>query len=694
MDQDVLFLLYLLLVQPNTTHDELMTLTNSSKRQIEYRLNKINDYLSDENLPKIEIINKENFIIDKSVKQVLIDYLFNNTNYNHYIFSKDERIVYIYLWLFHTSDYISLQHFMYQLDVSKSTVLSDIDYLSDKLKQNNLQINYSRTEGYHLSGEEIDLRKFMIQLIIKYCTTMNGAIIFNRIIEDFKLTSFEENKKNILALSKIYDIKFVEKRLIEFIYIYIFLTERFRSKKNISSVNNYFTENIDFSNFKEYLFAKKLLAQSLNINRVDIHNIEYISSWLIGVSVGNIDENTKDKGYILSLVNQIINRVQLISGISFSSKNDITKLIYSHFRPAFYRLVFDIPFHNPLTEKILDEYPGLHQIVKEAVKPISDIIGREIDEDELSLLTLNFSILYSFVDITEKRKRIKASIVCLNGLGTSVLILNTLKEIFTDFLFLDPVNLIEFNSLPIKPDIIFSTHITKELLQSKIPVIKVNPIMTYFEKELLIREVTNQLGLVNYVNFDIKQIQNILLKNDINDIQANKISRDISSFISRNYLSRPTQIKTQQLSLLDLIDLKNITIQEKYIDPIIAIKNLANIMIDNKVFNQEYQNRIIEIQRKNPKYFVISHGVALPHANSKKDVFQNRIGISLLKKPTNFDNKPVYLIFLLACADKNIHISAMGELLEFISNPVFINNILKCNNQSEIYNLFRSNTVN
>lgn len=467
-----------------------------------------------------------------------------------------------------------------------------------------------------------------------------------------------------------------------------------KSKNYITAVNSNFTENIDFSDFKEYLFAKNLLSQSLNINRIDNQNIEYISSWLIGVSVGDIEINTKDKGYILSLVNQIINRVQLISGISFSSNNEITKLIYSHFRPAFYRLVFDIPFHNPLSEKILNEYPGLHQIVKKAVKPISDIIGREIDDDELSLLTLNFSILYSFVDTTEDRKRIRAAVVCLNGLGTSVLILNTLKEIFTDFLFLDPVNLIEFNSLPIKPDIIFSTHITKELLQSKIPVIKVSPIMTYFEKELLIREVTNQLGLVNYVNFDIKQIQDILLENDIDNILATKISNDISSFISRNYLSQPTQMKTQQLTLQDMIKLNNITIEDKNIDPIIAIKNLGNIMINNEVFNQDYLTRVIEIQKINPSYFVISNGVALPHANSENDVIQNRIGISLLKKQTSFDNKPVFLIFFLACAEKNIHISAMGELLEFISNPFFMKKILNCNSQSEIYNLFRLNNVN
>lgn len=69
------------------------------------------------------------------------------------------------------------------------------------------------------------------------------------------------------------------------------------------------------------------------------------------------------------------------------------------------------------------------------MKPFHVIFGEEIPKEEIAYLTLHFAFMYS-----EKKSinlnRQKALVVCVNGIGSSAILYNELKEMFQNYYFI------------------------------------------------------------------------------------------------------------------------------------------------------------------------------------------------------------------------------------------------------------------
>ena len=126
---------------------------------------------------------------------------------------------------------------------------------------------------------------------------------------------------------------------------------------------------------KEYLFTKELLSHFKQTEQISFIDQYYISSWVLGICVGNVEEDTQDCLVIAEIVEKIMFRFESLSGIHYKDSEDIFRKLYSHFRPAYYRLLFKIPIVNPLRERVKEEFPELFQLVKETMKPFNALFG-------------------------------------------------------------------------------------------------------------------------------------------------------------------------------------------------------------------------------------------------------------------------------------------------------------------------------
>lgn len=136
MDKEIISIIQILLNNTLINLDRLQEESNSSKRQINYRIDKINDMLKRKNAPLIYIKSEKDTVIRKETKNAIKDILENNCSKNTYYFSKSERLLYMYLMLFINLRDISINHFLDSLKVSRSTINLDfkdlIPYLSKK----------------------------------------------------------------------------------------------------------------------------------------------------------------------------------------------------------------------------------------------------------------------------------------------------------------------------------------------------------------------------------------------------------------------------------------------------------------------------------------------------------------------------------------------------------------------------------
>lgn len=221
MDKEIVSILQILLNSTLITTNGLQEESNSSKRQITYRINKINDMLKVKNVPLICLRADKDIIVRKETKKAIKEILEKNYSKNTYYFSKAERLLYMYLMLFINMEDISINHFINSIKVSRSTVNLDFKDLIPNLEKKGIEVKNNRINGYYLVGNEMEIRRVLIKSIIETLSNEKSSRVFDIFIKEYNLDSFEEDKEIILKLIKKYEITFVEDRLIEFIYIYL-----------------------------------------------------------------------------------------------------------------------------------------------------------------------------------------------------------------------------------------------------------------------------------------------------------------------------------------------------------------------------------------------------------------------------------------------------------------------------------------
>ena len=144
-----------LIEKPTISYDYLQRNYSMNRTQIEYTIDKINQFLSAQKLPLS--VNKESVIrLPEKSKEYLLESFLHERMFKYYEMSSKERGKYIFLTLFYyEKDYLSVNHFLDALKIGKTTFMSDLRKLQAELQGYDISISYSRKEGYHLAGDEL-----------------------------------------------------------------------------------------------------------------------------------------------------------------------------------------------------------------------------------------------------------------------------------------------------------------------------------------------------------------------------------------------------------------------------------------------------------------------------------------------------------------------------------------------------------
>lgn len=692
MDFETINLIRILLSRGMIFLTDTMVIADATQRQILYRLEKINDVLMLHNQEIITIGGSKEFKIPDNTRKFLIDYLYDQSDNENYYFNKEERKQYIYLMLFINKEFISMQHLMQYLQISKSTIIQDMRELSDILYKSEISIEYDRIRGYYLKGFERLIRKEMMHIVMILINDKMNHRVLNHFIEDHNLESFEYVKLIIEEIAEKYDIKFVEDRLIEFIYIFIMIKTRISSSQSQDDLYDDIPTLDLMNNFKEHEFTKSLFDYFFDNEDHEV-DIQYLTSWILGISVANVEESSADLLFIGDLVGKIIRRFELISGTQFQNPEQIFRHVFSHFRPAYYRLLFKHPIVNPLLDTIVNEYSELYSIVKETMKPFTDILGSDIPEEEIAYLTMHFSSVYS----QEKKvnnKKYKGLIVCLNGVGSSVILYNELSSMFDEIEFYKPLEASKLNLDDYKTDIIFTTHYFRELRTLDIPIIKVSPVMDAMDKFQIIQETRLSLGIDKNETLYVDGILNVIRNHfDSIDNEA-KLKSDLLNVITaskKGIYENPSNL-SDTLKFIDMIQPSHILLDVKAHNWKEAIEIVCQPLLKSNIISESYIKAMTNMHESEVSYFVIAPLIAMPHTRPIHGAYMHAFSMGILDEAISFGetSKPVKYVFCLSAPDNYTHISAMAEFLDIINRPCFSQTMDNAQSVDEIYTYFIS----
>lgn len=671
MDNELLVLIRLLLKKSFLTTKEIEVETGASRRQITYRMEKLNHMLKEHAANTIRISTRGDIMMDQEIKHTLRLLLKQAKDDKYYVMNKKERMIYLYLMLFLNLSDVSQSDLVNALKVSRSTALLDFKELQQELSTYHIKVANNRTRGYYLVGSELSIRRYMMELVIYFLAEEHNTKVFDIFIDDFHLDLFEYSRLVISELADKYDIRFVEDRLTEFIYIFCFLKVRMSSDIPQDEQILRLQEVIDLSTMKEYQFTKELLSHFKQTQLISPIDQYYISSWILGICVGNVEEDTQDCLVIAEIVEKIMFRFESLSGIHYKDSEDIFRKLYSHFRPAYYRLLFKIPIVNPLRERVKEEFPELFQLVKETMKPFNALFGEHIPDDEIAYLTIHFTAIYSKSRAMEAIPRKTALIVCLNGIGSSAILYSELSDLFPEMQFLPPMETSKLLHADIKADIIFTTSELIDIDIPDVPIVKVSPVMNFMERYQVAREVYLLMGNAMSKQPDIDAIMDIIAHHA--DIKNGPLlQQELLRYFSN--VDVKEDVQHSSLALTNMITESIIQLQVEANDWEDAIRKAGKPMIEHLYVKPAYIEEIIRIMHQEGPFVVITKHVALPHTKPSSGALRCGLGLTVLKEGITFgsqEHDPIKYIFTLSAVDNESHLTAMSQLLELFNEPSF-----------------------
>lgn len=660
---------------------------NISERTIRYRIEDLNRFFADEKINyKIIVDNKiiKGFGNLETVKKQLGE--------KNYTFSQSERIEIISLILLIHSYGCKADEICDFIDISRSTFKADMRFVREIFEKENLTIISKANKGLIIQGNEIIIRKLLLE---------NFKKVFE--VEDKKLKFFEKNNnqkiniiKNYIKTENIFSaaeyLEQVKKDLnkkisdeayqILIIYILILikrLENNLTLEKNIQN-QEFIKSTADFNAVKENI---KMLEKEKNFS-INEFEIMKITEFILGAHTYNFKYSFYENWiYIEKLADDLISKVSEKVNINISNDNTLRDGLINHLIPTIYRLKNDIELENSIHEEIIDQYPVLYSEVKTALKKIEDFIGKEFSENETSFFVVHFVLsIKRMAEQLETKKKIL--IVCGLGYGTS----NLLKQEMEDFFDIEVKDLVPLNNLK-NIDIseidfiITTTDINKK--DFSVPVIKVNSILTKENIiELLAAGIKNRKNRVN-----ISEIIKIIKK--FSDIQNEEhLTNDLIKYFEN--LENKKVENFIEPSLTDILPLKNIKIAKYMNNWEQAVFEAGKILKDNGYIKEKYLYEMIEKIKELGMYMLIGEGIILPHADIGENVIKTGISYLQLKTPVLFQNIEIKHIFALASCDKKEHIKGLLELKENIDEKNLKEILEKCQTEKEIFKIIKNIT--
>lgn len=682
LDQRAATLLQVILSNRNITINQLKYQLNCTRRQVDYDLLKINNWLESRNLPVIELIRNKGLVIDDQLRSKVVK-LLPRIKLRSYIPSRDDRLKLIFLHLFIKSDYHSLNHITEIIKMSRNSVLNDIQLLRKELQQDNIAITYNRKDGYNLIGNEHDIRSIAYKYIAHFLQLPNGMQLLEEIYNNRNKevrfhTIYQEKYEMMIHIERELEASFVEEQLKLLTIFFMFLVIRIQTGYQISFPME-IKHTIKQSNV--YYTSRKVIDQ-LSLVPTD-NETTYISMHLLGLRSTNYKEkilDTDESTQLFQIIEQIISDFEKMACVTFMNREHISKELFLHLKPVYYRMIFNIPITNPYLDKLKREYHELFVLVKKSLKKLEELINCPISEDEVGYVTLHFGAFLKKQALPYRRKR--CIIICPNGVSTSYMLKNQMEALIPEVEVANVTSPREFKSSTVMDiDFILSTVPIK----SKKPVVIVSPILTALDKAKILQEVDFLLNQTSHSTVvSGNQILSIVKQyTTIHNEQA--LREEMNKLLTGETISH---LRGRKPMLNELLTQDMIRITETVDNWEEAIRLAANPLLQKKMIEGNYIEAMIQNIKTMGPYIVLAPKVAIPHARPEDGV--KKVGISLLKinRPVSFSEqdkeKDVNLIFVIAAIDNQMHLKALSQLTELLEDEAIVKQLIQVGTTEEM----------
>lgn len=653
---------------PKLSIPDLRLQMNLSPRQFAYSLDKLNDALKKLNLPMVQV-NQTSFTIDEQLKEYWKQEEVA-LNRKQLIFQENERLYLIYLYTYIRREQVAAIHYQSLLQVSRNTALADVKKFRALCEGTGVKLSYNRTDGFFLEGEERYKRRFASLCIGSLLQLPMGRSGLQLVLASWKYDDTSKIiRQQLNEMAKAYAVDFVGNRLDQLVYELMFLQCRYGRhtltlpKKQIKLIKT------------QSLFQMGQALANYLFNEVSEIEIIYLTIQLLsaaqGISQLHFDEQ------LSNISNVIIQEVERLTLVPFKEKHILHLTLYRHLVPAYFRIICEVPLSNALIDTIKTEHGVLFRLVKQALQPLSEYTGQQISDEEVGYFTILFG---GHVRKLETKTRVyRATIVCPNGISSSMMLHTQLRELFPNLHFTESHSVAEMEQISQESyDMIFSTI----YLESSKPVYLTRPVLTALEEEYLQQAVAADFNLPDQTSVSIDELMATIRKHaTIKNERA--LYEDLTKHIRKSYSTE----RSYAPMLSELLTADKIHFTDASVDWREAIRLTAKPLEDQNYITQDYVQAMIDRVVEIGPFIHVGKGIAIPHARPEQGV--EKLGMSLLrfKEPVLLLDQQEHAIDMFICLsaiDNKMHLRALTELTSFLVNEESLQRLKDATTAEEI----------
>lgn len=657
--------------------EDLLAQFEISSRQLAYSVEAINEKLLEKKLPIIERRNGYYY-----AKNEAADYLTIHQSVQDIVFSKEDRVYLLLIMILTRIEELSLDHFCIELQISKNTALTDIKKAKELLGKYHLSIEFSRKKGYVIVGEEWDKRIILFHAIIRIYKNYGDNVTTQLLESSQKYMDHVTN--DVLKIEKFLGVKYTDEDFYPLIYFISSIFVRIERGQLIDSCRIDDREEIE--NTKEY--------QSLSYITTDFPDLPedekvFISLQLLSSNVRNkrmVSE--KDLPLLANSLWEFLTEFEMNTLLVLSDKKDLLKKLLNHFKPAYYRIKYDLSTGNVLYDKIRSEYNVLHNFVRQSIAPLEAFFQTEIADEEIAYITLFVGGHLISTDHNDlEDKIIKAAILCPNGISMSKLIEQKLKEIFPEFLFYPTNSIREYEKFMLPHDIVFSTVPVKS--DKKVYVI--NEILNKSDQLQLRQDVIKDVFQLDFDGVRSSAIVDILKQYvSVNKSIEAKIIEDLDSLLLGDRKSGQENEVSSSSEIADVICEKHVLFVEEQLSWEGILELSSQTLIKDNIVTDDYTEILKKEYKDQPTYIMLRQRIVLPHLDPM--LVEQKLGVCIvvLKHGIVYQNERVHVVVLLTTPDKTSHLPILYHINRIAKDADFIDEIVEYGDSKKITKAIQS----
>jgi transcriptional antiterminator/mannitol/fructose-specific phosphotransferase system IIA component (Ntr-type) len=663
---------------PEISNTELERKYHLSRRQISYSFTKINDWLKDNNYPKIQRTNGGKFIIDPLLMELFAEKVEHSAG--SYIPSEKERAQLVLLMLLSSEEELSLLHFSSSLSVSKNTVLRDMKYTQKIVNAYHLEIVYSRMNGYDIVGSEWNKRKLLIE-ILRIVYDMYQGETYIQAYTGISREEIQRLKEQMEKVEKRLALQFIDQKIKLLPYTIAILLKRIKKGNLIK--DSYHIDYEELSDTKEFEAAEILIEDATCIPKEErlFITLQLLTSNVLSSQFLRDEE-------ILELKSSLKSSLALFEKkacITFKEKEKLLQKLVLHMKPAYYRIKYQLTTNYSIIEKVSEEFEAIHYIVKDSLKPFESYIGCSIPESEVMFITVFIGgHLINSGETIQLKKR--AVVVCPNGVSISHLMEHTLRDLFPEFYFYEALSIREFEQSKAEFDMVFSPV----PVQTSKHLFIVEQFISDFQKLQLRQRVIQTIFGLNTSVVNIEQLISVIEKYAKVD-QKSQLQKALQDYFSLQVLNETKE--NQEYSLADLITPETIVLRDQVESWKEAISIAAAPLLHKGIITEAYIDKMQKQYPSMSPHIVLRLNVAIPHASPEDGV--QAVGMSLLKLKEGLwcGEQKVHFIVVIAAIDKKKHLNAMLQLMKLAEMNGVINEMKRLNEKYKIYEIIKTHSI-